>query len=86
MTALWLNLVADPIDTLLRAIKPDDRGSPRIEISVRPTSRRRRRKVKWAHQCTRTMHNNRQAVDTGGGGEDNDGLKVFQAEASGKSP
>ena len=39
---------ADPIDSLLKAIKPDDRCSARIEISSRPASRRRRWRVKWA--------------------------------------
>jgi len=39
---------ADPIDSLLKAIKPDDRCSARIEISVTPVSRRRHRRAKWA--------------------------------------
>jgi hypothetical protein len=39
---------ADPIDSLLKAIKPDDLSSARIEISVTPVSRKRHRRAKWA--------------------------------------
>jgi hypothetical protein len=39
---------ADPIDSLLNAIKPDDRCSARIEISVTPVSKKPHRRARWA--------------------------------------
>jgi len=39
---------ADPIDSILRAVQPDQHLTARIEISVTPVSRTRYRRAKWA--------------------------------------
>jgi len=45
---------ADPIDSLLRAVRPDGSSSGRIEITVQPAGRRRRGRVRWAVQRLNT--------------------------------
>jgi len=39
---------ADPIDSILRAIQPNQHLTARIELSVTPVSRKRYRRAKWA--------------------------------------
>ena len=45
---------ADPIDSLLRAVRPVGGSSGRIEIAIRPAGHRRRRRVRWAVQRLNT--------------------------------